>query len=48
MIRAKITLSAFFVCILLFFCGSVYAVTYQEVQEDPINLSLNLKYAKEQ
>ena len=48
MIRAKITLSAFFVYILLFFCGSVYAVTYQEVQEDPINLSLNLKYAKEQ
>ena len=48
MIRAKIILSAFFGCILLFFCGSVYAVTYQEVQEDPINLSLNLKYAKEQ
>ena len=25
-----------------------YAVTYQEIQKDPINLQLNLKYAKEQ
>ena len=48
MIQVKITLFTFFISILFSFCGSVYAVTYQEVQEDPINLSLNLKYAKEQ
>ena len=28
--------------------GQAHAVTYEEIQEDPLNLSLNLKYAKEQ
>jgi hypothetical protein len=28
--------------------GQAHAVTYEEIQKDPLNLSLNLKYAKEQ
>ena len=42
------TLLAIFYGIILFFYNPVYAVTYQEIQNDPLNLSLNLKYAKEQ
>ena len=47
-IKIKIIFFSFFLALLVFFNNPVYAVTYQEVQDDPINLSLNLKYAKEQ
>ena len=47
-IKIKIVFFSFFLALLVFFNNTVYAVTYQEVQDDPINLSLNLKYAKEQ
>ena len=47
-IKIKIVLLNFFLAILLFSYDPVYAVTYQEVQDDPINLSINLKYAQEQ
>ena len=43
-----IALLAIFYGIILFFYNPVYAVTYQEIQNDPLNLSLNLDYAKEQ
>ena len=46
--KIKILLLTFFFLILTFSYDPVYAVTYQEIQNDPINLSLNLKYAKEQ
>ena len=48
MLRIKITLFYLFFAIIAFFYNPVYAITYQEVQDDPINLSLNLKYAEEQ
>ena len=48
MIRIKITLFYIFFAIIAFFYNPVYAATYQEIQEDPLNLSLNLEYAKEQ
>lgn len=48
MLRIKITLFYLFFAIIAFFYNPVYAVTYQEIQDDPINLSLNLKYAEEQ
>ena len=47
-IKIKILFFSFFLALLVFFNNPVYAVTYQEVQDDPINLSINLKYAKEQ
>ena len=47
-IKIKIVFLNFFLVILLFSYDPVYAVTYQEVQDDPINLSINLKYAQEQ
>ena len=48
MLRIKITLFYLFFAIIAFFYNPVYAITYQEIQDDPINLSLNLKYAEEQ
>jgi len=48
MLRIRITLFYLFFAIIAFFYNPVYAVTYQEIQDDPINLSLNLKYAEEQ
>ena len=48
MYRPKITLFSLFFAIIILFFNPLYAVTYQEIQEDPINLSLNLTYAKEQ
>ena len=47
-IKIKIVFLNFFLAILLFSYDPVYAITYQEVQDDPINLSINLKYAQEQ
>ena len=47
----KITTTALFILFLTFFTffySPLYAVTYQEIQKDPLNLSLNLKYANEQ
>ena len=46
--KGILTLSAIFSGIILLFYNPVYAVTYQEIQDDPLNLSLNLKYAKEE
>ena len=46
--KKNIILLAIFYGIMLFFYNPVYAVTYQEIQNDPLNLSLNLDYAKEQ
>ena len=48
MLRIRITLFYLFFAIITFFYNPVYAVTYQEIQDDPINLTLNLQYAKEQ
>ena len=38
----------FFITFFVFFYSPLHAVTYQEIQKDPLNLSLNLKYASEQ
>ena len=46
--KGILTLLAIFSGIILLFYNPVYAVTYQEIQDDPLNLSLNLKYAKEE
>ena len=42
------TLFILFFTFFIFFYSPLYAVTYQEIQKDPLNLSLNLKYANEQ
>jgi hypothetical protein len=45
----KISYCTILIIVLLFTLSrQTYAVTYEEIQEDPLNLSLNLKYAKEQ
>ena len=45
----KVTYCTILIIALLFTLSrQTYAVTYEEIQEDPLNLSLNLKYAKEQ
>ena len=47
----KITTTALFILFFIsfaFFYSPLHAVTYQEIQKDPLNLSLNLKYANEQ
>ena len=47
----KITTTALFILFFTsfaFFYSPLHAVTYQEIQKDPLNLSLNLKYANEQ
>ena len=45
----KISYCTIFIIVLLFTLSrQTYAVTYEEIQKDPLNLSLNLKYAKEQ
>ena len=45
----KVTYCTILIIVLLFTLSrQTYAVTYKEIQEDPLNLSLNLKYAKEQ
>ena len=46
--KTKINISVVFFVLIIFFQNLAYAVTYQEIQNDPLNLSLNLKYAKEQ
>ena len=46
--KTKIIISAVYFVLIIFFQNFAYAVTYQEIQNDPLNLSLNLKYAKEQ
>lgn len=38
----------FFITSFALFYSPLHAVTYQEIQKDPLNLSLNLKYANEQ
>ena len=47
----KITTTALFILFITTFASlysPLYAVTYQEIQKNPLNLSLNLKYANEQ
>ena len=45
----KVTYCTILIIALLFTLSrQTYAVTYEEIQENPLNLSLNLKYAKEQ
>ena len=45
----KVTYCTILIIALLFTLSrQTYAVTYEEIQKDPLNLSLNLKYAKEQ
>ena len=49
----KIIKTSYFISLIVLVLFSVlsshaYAVTYKEIQKDPLNLSLNLKYAKEQ
>ena len=45
----KVTYCTILIIALLFTLSrQTYAVTYEEIQENPLSLSLNLKYAKEQ